>query len=168
MQVGIMIQEMPHFPFTDGLFLSFLTFQFGYLFIVCVIVYFLMVKRKPVIKLFFRESESKELTIPDGLTILIQYSFWIRLTGIMMMLGDGTKLIQWISAEFLQSQMYERQMNFLSPILQSLVGIIVCLWVVWKADWIASKVKQLTPNASCNIIDESIMDEEETSNPSDT
>ena len=145
MQIGIVMQDMTDLNFADGRFLIMVSFQSGYLFVVCAIMYFLILKRKPIINFFFRESESKELTIPDGLTILIQYSFWIRLSGILMMLREGTNLIQWISAEFMKSQMDERQMNFLSLTLQAFVGIIVGLLVIWKADWIAEQVKRITP-----------------------
>ena len=167
MQVAMMVQEMPHLVFTDGIFLTIVFFQFGYYFIACIVLYFLILKRKPIIKLFFRESEAKELTIPDGLTILIHYSFWIRLSGILMMLREGTNLIKWVTSEVFLSQIEERQTHLFATNFQSFVGVGLGLLIIWKADWIAEKVKRLAPTTSRNVIDENLMDDNETNTPAD-
>lgn len=168
MQAAMMAQEIPHRAFTDGTFFTIAFFQFGYYFVACIVLYFLIIKRKPIIKMLFRESETKELSIPDGLTILVHYSFWIRLSGIMMMLREGTNLIKWITSEVLFSQIEERQTHLFATNFKSAIGIGLGLLIIWKADWIAEKVKQITPNTSCNVIDKNLMDEDKTSNPSDT
>ena len=51
---------------------------------------------------------------------------------------------------------------------QSFVGVGLGLLIIWKADWIAAKVKQLTPITSRNISDENLMDDNETNTPADT
>lgn len=106
-------------------------------------MYFLILKRTPTIRRLFPESETKEIVIPDGLVILTQYSFWIRLAGIMMILREIKNLIQWMTAEFVKSQLEAYAHNLYAPVFQALVGVGLAVLIIWKADWIAEKVNRI-------------------------
>ena len=152
MQMAMLVQDTGGRVFTDGMFLTILLFQFGYYFAGCIILYFLILKRAPIIKKLFPESESKEIIIPDGLVILTQYSFWIRLAGILILLSEGVGLIRGVSAEVIRSQMEERMLNLFAPGVQAFIGIGLGLLIIWKADWIAEKVNSITNYQSCREI----------------
>ena len=142
-QATSLLQESTYLETISSQLLLTLLFQFGCCCVGVFLLYLLIVRRAPLIRKIFPESETKEITIPEGLSLLTQYNFWIRLSGITMILREGIRLIQGASMEIARSQMDEHAFSFIIPISQPFVGVVLALLIIWKADGIAAKLTSI-------------------------
>ena len=102
--------------------------------------YILFFKRSALIRMIFPHSEEIEVNLTDGLTILTQYSFWIRVLGIITLLRAGVDLFSDLATALVATTVgYSSWM----PLSTKLVSVILAFWVLWKADWIAEKVQRI-------------------------
>ena len=108
--------------------------------LLCIVNYILFFKRPALIRTIFPHSEEVEINLTDGLTILTQYSFWIRLTGIVILLHSGIDLFSSLATSLGLTAVGNHSWQYIVP---KLVSTILALWVLWKADWIAEKVKSI-------------------------
>ena len=142
-QATMLLQESVFRETISSQLLPTLLFQFGCCTVGVFLLYLLIVKRAPLIRKIFPESETKEIIVSEGLMLLVQYNFWIRLGGFVMILKEGVKLIQGISTEIIRSQMDDRAFSFVIPFSQPFIGVVLALLIIWKADWIADKLASI-------------------------
>ena len=107
-----------------------------------VICYLLIIKRHVVLNRIFPDSEDHAVMIPDGLAAITEYSFWIRIIGIYMLLksvADFTGLLVVV----LSSQ---HEFNMLSfngrSTVQLFIVSLLSVIIVLKADYIGSIIKK--------------------------
>lgn len=119
------------------------TFQILQIVALLFLNYVLLFKRSFLLSRVFPDGKAKEVSVPEGLSVLISYAFWIRLLGIFTFLSSGIKFIGRLGMDV------AAQWQFLAPRFwmhnsgAELASAVLAAIVIWKADWIAEKLGRL-------------------------
>ncbi len=122
------------------------TFQIITLVVLIGVNYVIFFKRSVVLNLVFPNSEEKDASVPESLSALGSYAFWIRLLGIYTFLTSGTKFFSQIVTELAAKRQFEIGAFWMIKSGTQLVSALLALLIIWKADWIASKLERLKPS----------------------
>jgi hypothetical protein len=81
--------------------------------------------------------------IPEGLSVLTSYTFWVRLYGLYTFLSSGIALL----GDFVSGYGMEREAILSSYALlktgPDLVATCLALLLIWRADWVAVGLEHL-------------------------
>ena len=105
--------------------------------------YVLIFKRALILNLVFPVTCEKTLSIPDGLDVLASYGFWIRLIGIFTFLTSATNFFSQLAIELAVKRRIDHGAFWMIRSGQELLAVIVALFIIWKADWIAETLGKL-------------------------
>ena len=103
--------------------------------------YILFFKREWILKYVLpTKSSSAEMNIPEGLTALSSYAFWIRMFGIFTFL---TSFVAFFSHLVIDVASHRRIIPGTFWMMKSgtaLVATLMALFIIWKSDWIGRKL----------------------------
>ena len=123
-----------------------ITFQAIALLVLGFVNYMLIFKRGILLSIVFPRAEDKELSVPEGLTVLTSYGFWIRLLGIFTLLQSGTKFLGRLSMDIAANKQFVSKTFWMHSSGALFISTMLAGLVIWKADWIASKVGATKPS----------------------
>ena len=109
----------------------------------CVINYILFFKRPVLIRLIFPRSGESEVELTGGLMLLTQYGFWIRLLAIMTLLDSFIQFVSHFATELVNARPFRINSFASMQTVTDCISFLLALLVLWKADWIAEKVKSI-------------------------
>jgi len=113
-------------------------FQLIAVFILGLVNYALLFKREHLLGIVFPNSSDKEVSVPDGLSILTSYGFWIRLFGIFTFLSSGTQLIGRLAIDLSINSFNYAGKFWMHGSGALFVSTVLAALIIWKADWIAN------------------------------
>jgi len=122
------------------------------LLILLVLSYVLLFRRALILDRIFPNAEQKQVSIPNDMTVIASYAFWIRLIGIFTFLTSLTGCFSRLLMALANKQELQEMSfsEFPMKMMQSgeqLLAAILALGIIWKADWIAAKLEK---NGSTN------------------
>ncbi len=130
----------------------FLGFEVLQVLVLLLLGYVLLFKRTAILSFLCADGREKEIVVPAGLEVLTSYVFWIRLFGVFKFLSFGVQFIGHLatSAVLAANAPMEWQFSDSRSLMRTsgpeLVGVILAAAIVWKADWIAEKLRIKTGN----------------------
>lgn len=122
------------------------TFQIIHLIVLIGVNYVIFFQRSVILNLVFPKSEEKEASVPESLSALGSYAFWIRLLGIFTFLTSGTKFFSQLVMELAAKRQIQFGSFWMIKSGTQLVSALLALLIIWKADWIAGKLERLKPS----------------------
>jgi hypothetical protein len=106
--------------------------------------YVLLFKRSLILSLVFPDGKEKKILIPSDLTVLTFYAFWIRLLGIFTFLSSSIRFIGRLAMDMSANLPYITRSSWIYRSgVDELVSAILAAFVIWKADWIAERIKKI-------------------------
>ena len=118
-------------------------FQVLHLLVVAFLIYILLFKRNFVLNIVFPDADVKELSVSEGLTALTSYVFWIRLLGIFTLLSSGIGFFADLVSGLAMHRQFVIDSFWKVQTFPHIVSAILALIVIWKADWIASRLERI-------------------------
>ena len=128
-----------------------ITFQIITLLVLTYVNYMLIFKRGLLLAIIFPRAEETEVAVPEGLTVLTSYAFWIRLLGIFTLLQSGIKFFGRLSMDIATDKQFVSKTFWMHSSGALFISTVLAALVIWKADWIADKLGPTKP--SNNAID---------------
>jgi hypothetical protein len=113
--------------------------QLLYAIVLLVLVWIIFFKRKYIINLLFPDSDEKQLKLTTGVSIITDYSFWIKLLGLWVSLSSVVQFISRSVAVILLRQ--PRTFGEWSG--QYLVATILAILLIWKSKQIAAWIEKI-------------------------
>ena len=117
-------------------------FQLAQILALLLLNYVLLFKRSLILDLVFPDGRQKEVAVPVGLAALTSYAFWIRLLGIVTFLNSGIALLGHLVTDLAVKRQFAFGGFWIVQSGSQLVSALVALGVIWKADWIAEKLRK--------------------------
>ena len=119
------------------------TFQSLHLIVLIGVNYVIFFKRAIILNLVFPNSEQKEASVPESLSALGSYAFWIRLLGIFTFLTSGTRFFSQMVMELATKRQFQFGSFWMIKSGTQLVSAVLALLIIWKADWISDKLGKI-------------------------
>ena len=104
------------------------------------LVYVLLFKRSLILSMIFPDGRDKEISMPSDMQILSSYVFWIRLLGIFTFLSSAIHFLARLGMDVAAKGEFMVRSYWMYSSGVEMVSALLGIIVVWKADWIASKL----------------------------
>ena len=127
-------------------------FQSAHFFFILLLIYLLLLHRSIILSAVFPDARTKDLTVPDNLTALTSYPFWVKLFGIFIVLQSSIAFLSQLVSDLAIKRQYAGGSFWMMKSGVELVSAILAAVVIWKADWIAGLLER--KNLSNNRMDD--------------
>lgn len=116
--------------------------------LILVAMWILVSKRNTLLDFFFPNAQEINVELYEETKILTEYSFWVRLVGIISLLSsiiwNSPKLFQiCFIIPSLKFDISNRSQYVIYNLKDGLIPIIISAFVIWKADWIGEVLGKL-------------------------
>jgi len=128
-------------------------FQVLHLLAVAFLTYILLFKRNLVLDKVFPDAAGKDVPISDGLSALTSYAFWVRLLGIFTLLSSGIAFVADLVTGLGMNRQFVVDSFWLIKTGPEMVSAFLAFLVIWKADWIATRLEHLGSSNRSNAGD---------------
>ena len=112
--------------------------------------YALLFKRSLILAIVFPDGRDKELIVPEGLTALTSYSFWIRLFAVFFFLKSLVSLVSQLIRDLIINAKFPDGSFAWNSCMYSLVSVVLTTIIIWKSDWIATKIENIKSSNQSN------------------
>lgn len=110
--------------------------------ILVVLNYALFFKRPLLIRLLFPGSGDSTVEFSEGLTVLTQFSFWVRLLGVITFLWHGVSFFSIFIANFAAGGQFTSWGNWWMQGGSQSIATVAGLLIIWEADWISDRLER--------------------------
>jgi hypothetical protein len=100
------------------------------------LIYLVLLKRPAILRLVFPDAEDKIVDIPEGLTELVNYAFWVRLIGLFALIRTFVQFSSKFVAALAIRPEYTSGTRQMSATVASLASCAVALAVICNAEGI--------------------------------